>query len=254
MNVQSFTLLGNSVLEQVQATLARAADGWAGEWGVAAPTLRAERAFDAGMPAAAVWSGLRGQDGAVWFAWDAQWHAELQKMMFAGDGTRVPQSEQPPQLAPAAARKAGDALADALVKSLLSAATPALDMPAAALWARGAGAVMVTLQMGKLESRLLLDAACVRALCPQPKPVLPALSALDLRAALDGTPVALALTVGAARVGLGSLLSLEVGDVIRLDSAIDAPLAMTLPSGAPLFSAYLGKIGDGMAVELAGLK
>lgn len=254
MGVQAYTLTAGNVLREAVAALSAPVATWAAAWGLPAPVLRAERACDAVPAPAARWSGRHAGGRTLWFACHAEWQTELQRMLFAPDGSLGPQEPLVPRLASAAAGQAAEALERALALCLLGADAAALDrVPDNTVLARGSGAIVIYLQLGRLEGRVLLDAACVQALCPQPAPVLPALARVDRYAALAATPLALRLTVGAARVGLASLMSLEAGDVIRLDRAIDAPATLALPSGDTVFRAYLGRIGDSIAVELAGL-
>lgn len=258
MKVELFSLVADSVLQRVCGALSQVANQWAAQWGVKALTLHAERACEAVAPTpAGAWACARTREQAAWFAWHADWTSELQRQMFSPDGAHGPQPGQPEHIAPVAARKAFDALASELTKAIFpNAAEPAVETneaPDAGQWRRGSGAIAVVIRMGTLESRLLLSGACVRALFPSERAVLPALPAVDIRAAVAGTEVALDLNIGATRVILGNLMSLEVGDVIRLDTSVEAPIAMTLPSGVHLFTAHLGKIGDDIAVEIAGL-
>ena len=71
--------------------------------------------------------------------------------------------------------------------------------------------------------------------------------------ALAATPVALDLTIGTARVGLGSLMTLAAGDVIRLDTPAEQPITLSLPGGVALLHGYMGQARDQVAVELTRL-
>jgi hypothetical protein len=262
MKVQSFTLLGASVLAGVQAAMTQALDAWAVEWGVPADALcvRAERAYECGAPGlgAPAWTSLRMQGRQAYFAWHPELAGALQRLLFAPDGSHAPQADGPAHVAASAARKACAALADALAKVAMTGATQAglaaNEQPAAALSARGAGAVLLLVQAGRHESRVLLNDACVRALLAPAKPAAGApLAAVDYWRAVAEADVTLDLTIGAAKVGLGNLMTLAVGDVIRLDAAVERPVSLTARGGAPLLAAYLGKTGDQIAVEITGL-
>jgi flagellar motor switch protein FliM len=63
--------------------------------------------------------------------------------------------------------------------------------------------------------------------------------------------VALPVAFQAVDVDLGNLLTAAVGDVIRLGAALDAPLQLQAPDGRSLLPAYLGRIGDSIAIEIA---
>jgi flagellar motor switch/type III secretory pathway protein FliN len=125
--------------------------------------------------------------------------------------------------------------------------------PPGASWARGAGGVSVQLKLGKSGCRLLLDDSCVRAfalrmpaVAAPPAPLAP----VDLAQVVDKVPVALRLSIGGARVGVGALMRLAEGDVIRLDTPIDAPVGLLAPSGVAVCNGYLGRVGDRIAVEV----
>ncbi len=256
MQLAPFRLLGQSALSAVQTALERAAASWAGQWGVAPSALNfsAARAWEVGaLPRGASVAHLARDNGrAVWIAVGGELGAEMQKVLFPSDTNHPPMLVEPVTLAQSGARQACDALFDALACAALSSQAKVARIPAdevpAAVWRRGAGAVLVKFSLGRQQGYLLLDCQAVQCL-QAPAPALAPLSAVDYTAAVASTPVSLQLTIGAARVGLGNLLSLSEGDVIRLDSQVDAPIALTL-GGAELFHAYLGRRGDSVAVEL----
>ncbi|HEY0824824.1 MAG TPA: FliM/FliN family flagellar motor C-terminal domain-containing protein, partial [Ramlibacter sp.] len=117
------------------------------------------------------------------------------------------------------------------------------------------GSVLVSLPGG---ARVLLGAALVRILvawaddagasqaawsAPTPRvPVDRALAgiALNLQVHLEG-----------CELSVGSLQDLQIGDVLRLQHRVDAPAAVTLPDGAPLFNGFLARTRGRKAVELA---
>jgi hypothetical protein len=251
MQAHPFSLVGQGTLRSIQATLTRAATVWAAEWGVAPEQLKVsvERAWE-GAPVAAgpVWrhSAQAGGRGA-WFGCSAEFDTELQQAIFG-----LPEAE-PANLAPTGARQALEALLDALAGAALAGQQSvtrnlAIEVPAGTL-RRGGGAVVAQIACGRQHCWVLLDSAAVRAL-HLPPAALPALAPVDYRASVAMTPVALQLRIGAAKVGLGSLLSLSVGDVIRLDARHDAPVALRTLAGSVLLDAYLGRSGDSVAVEL----
>lgn len=258
MQARPFILLSQSVLAAVRAALAAAAGAWARDWGVAQDALgvRAERASEAARPkraSAADWR-LCASDaaGAVWLMQAAELQAELQALLFPRDLVHAPQTGADAQLAPAAARRALLALHDALAGAALAAAKASGDAASApdeSAWTRGSGAVLVTVTLGRQHCQLLLNHAAAAALAGPARPDLAPLAAVNHRQALATAPVTLQLSIGAAKVSLGSLISLAVGDVVRLDTKVDEPVRMTSSAGVPLFDVYLGKTGDQVAVE-----
>jgi|GEM_PF-918797 len=260
MQAQPFMLLSQASLAAVQSAVAAAAGAWARDWGVAPDALgvRAERAWEAARPKrqpASDWhlcaaTGAR----AVWLAQPAELQAELQQLLFARDATHGPQGGAEASLAPAAARRALLALQAALSAAALAdgdAGGDAAPVPAEREWTRGQGAVQVSVTLGKQHCQLLLNQGAVAALAGQGKPGLPALAPVHYRRALAAAPVTLELRVGAAQVSLASLMSLAVGDVVKLDTKVDEPVRLASSAGVPLFAAYLGKVGDQVAVEAA---
>jgi hypothetical protein len=253
---RTFRLLSDSAVRAVQHALAHAVSSWASEWG-GAPTLgevSVQRAW-ASAPARPLAWNQSVQSGSLlaWLAFSTDLCAELQKILFAADPGHVPASGPAPSLAPAGARQAMEALLDALTRAALPGQQNPARMAAAAIpsdnWERGSGALIAQIAIGRQQCRMLLGSAAVQAL-QAPAPALPALPDFDLKASVSGVPVSLQIEAGSARVGLGALLSLAPGDVIRLDRQADAPLALSTLSGHGLFDAYLGRSGDHVAVEI----
>jgi hypothetical protein len=248
-----FRLLGDSTVRAVQAVLAQAASRWAADWGVACAQVDVgvQRAWDASGAQTPVWTrraraGLR----QVWLVAGADFAKGLQQAMFPSAADYL--SAGTDSLAPAAADAALAALEEALIGAALPGQQPSAHDAApvpSACWKRGSGALVAQLALGRRHCHILLDGAAVQALLAAPA-ALPALPAVDVKTSIATVPVSLRLDAGTARVGLGALLALAPGDVIRLDLDADAPLALGTLAGNPLFEAYLGRSGDGLAVEL----
>jgi hypothetical protein len=255
IQARPFRLLGDSAVRAVRNALEQAASGWARDWGLAPELVEVgvQRAWDGAPARALAWNdGAQMHGRQVWLAFGADLGAELQQLLFAADPGYVPAGGAIPSLAPAGALQALEALLDALVRTSLSSEQDAARVAAAVPaehWQRGSGAVVAQLAIGKRHCQLLLDAPALQALLAPAAP-LPPLPAVDVAASVSKVPVSLRLEAGTARVGLGALLSLAPGDVIRLDRQADAPLALNTLSGHRLFHAYLGRSGDGIAVEL----
>lgn len=254
MQVKPFMLVGVSVLASIQSRLEQAVQRWAAEWGVApaALTLCVQRAWESDvslLPLA--WSAFSLGRQEVRAGWHPDSAGALQDLMFSPDASLG--ALEMAQLAPAAGRAARAALAEALLGAALphAAESAAGEEPARHLFERGAGAIVVSIRIGHQVSCLLLNHACVDALSsPAAGTALPALQPVDYRHAVATTDVLLALGVGRARVGLGQLMTLAVGDVIRLETPLDQALALNLPSGAVLLNGYIGQVGGQVAVEL----
>jgi hypothetical protein len=261
MKASPFMLVGTSVLASIEAAILPVLRAWAGEWGIAvdAVTAKAQRAFEHGAPGERLaWSCFAAHDRHAYLGWHPAATEGLCALLFPPDLAPGRHDAAMAQLAPAAAREAGEALASALANAAPGGAgrAPASrTAPDGALYARGAGAVVLSIAVGGARASLLLNGPCVHALAaPAGTPALPPLTRVDLHDVLSGTGVALDLTVGTARVGLNNLMSLAVGDVIRLDTSVEQPVAMRLASGAIVLNGYMGKSDGRLAVELTRLK
>ena len=153
----------------------------------------------------------------------------------------------------------------AALRAVLAEAAPGDDAPAAvddgARWRGWSGAVVVDLPWFEARLQLLVDGASVASLVKAAgtrrstpprrsdaptKPVLAALAHAGVR---------LEARCGGAAIDLGSLVSLRVGDVLRLDHRLDEPVhvvaAGALPEAVPLCRGWLGRADAHLCVELA---
>lgn len=264
MPVRDFTLLPGAALAAVRARAASALNAWGVQWGVDmaadAGAVSCERtsADLAGVAWDQTWNaGPR----ALWLACPATVPAALQQALFGADGGAEGHAASgaaaPAALAAEAAARALDALCGMLVAGLVEeegGARPQRAMaaqPAAAVLARGAGTLLLTIRIGAATLRCLLDSAAVARLAPaRVVAARTPLAPVNYLKALHATPVRLPVRVGQAQLGLGALMSVAVGDVIRLDCAVDAPVDVLGPHGGPLLRAYLGQTQGAVAVEI----
>lgn len=254
MHVSLFSLLGASRLETVRAQAGAAVAAWSAQWGVAAASLECQRADPslAGVAWDERWhAGARG----LWLARAAGLQEALQRAMFGDNPIQPLRAGAPPHLAPLAAARAMDALGTALA-SLLGeedghgARRGMAEQPGSRTLSGSAGTLLLTVRVGAASCRCLLDAASVERLAPASAPKGAPLAPVDRLKALKATPLRLAVRLGQAEVGLSALMSVAVGDVIRLDCPVDAPVAVLGPSGEPLLRAYLGQAQGAVAVEV----
>ncbi|SFV16640.1 FliM/FliN family flagellar motor C-terminal domain-containing protein [Pseudoduganella namucuonensis] len=261
MQVRPYALLGAAALAAVRGALERAADAWCADWGLPRHqlALTAERAWEGGALHAPAWrlSHAAGEQ-ALWLGWPLDLAPLLQGMLFAPDKRHAPPGGAPARMAQAGAEAALAALAEGLARSLLGAHTgagAAGDEPPQAVWRHASGAVRVDVRLGKQACTGVLNHAAVLALCASqagaasPAPLAP-LKPVDRARALGHLPLRLQVDAGRAEVGLGSLLALGVGDVIRLDTLADQPLAIKGPDGRVLFGGHLGTLEKTIALEI----
>lgn len=252
MNVRPYALLGQAALAAVRAQCESAVATWCRDWGVdaAAFVLTCERAWE--QSAAPAWRGsLQSGDETMWLGWDNELRGSLQRLLFPPDRQVGPHTGAA-TLAAAAANAALDALAAVLGRALLDNEVPiadATEVPAA-LRRHGSGAVLVEIRLERHACRCLLDYASVQRLVGAAAAPATPLAAVDLHDLLGDQPVRLAVTAGSANVGLGSLLSLAPGDVIRLDTLADEPLTVTGPDGTALLRGYLGTCQQQLALDI----
>lgn len=248
MQVRPFALLGGRRLAQLRDALDSALASWADDWGLAAQTAGVLRAWEA-PPHSAPWQYARqGSDGrTVWLAWPAELPAQLQRQLFAPERRHGPPSAPAP-LAQSVAEAALAALAAGLAQHLLGGVSVAApSQPPAGCRDHASGAVAFEVGVGPLVLHGLLNHAALQALAPAP--AAPPLPALELASALAPQPLHLQVAVGQAEVTLGSLLALQAGDVIRLDSLAERPLAVRDAAGKVLFGGYLGTEEGKLALE-----
>lgn len=254
MQARTFRLLGATALETVRAKAGAALAAWAAQWGVdpAAPALSCEAACPAlaGVAWDQCWGAAPRQ---LWLAFPDGMHDVVQQALFGAETSHVGRSPVAPQLAPQAAAEALEALQGALAAALLGdpgAVRAPAAQPGMAQLARGAGCVLVQWRIGAVACRCLLDSAAVALLAPGAAPARATLVPVNYLKALHGTVVSLPVRLGQAELGLGALMSVAVGDVIRLDCPVDAPVDVLGPAGGALFRAYLGQSQGAVAVDI----
>lgn len=253
MQARNFSLLGASALATVRAKAAAAVAAWAAQWGADATDVtlvceRADRAL-AGVAWDQCWNAGTRQ---LWLACPGAMQDAVQQALFGADA-HAGRAPAAPQLAPLAAARALAALQGALAAALLGepAATRAVaSQPGAQQLGHGAGTLLVQLRLGAASCRVLLDSASVALLAPSTAPARAPLPALDYLKALHATPVRLPVRLARVELGLGALMSVAVGDVIRLHCPVEAAVDVLGPAGDPLFRGYLGQIDGTVAVDI----
>ncbi|WEF32856.1 FliM/FliN family flagellar motor C-terminal domain-containing protein [Pseudoduganella chitinolytica] len=253
MSVRPYALLGAAVLAAVRAQCESAVATWCRDWGVDASAfvVTCHRAWE--QSAAPAWRGsLQSGAESMWLGWDNELRGSLQRLLFPPDRQVGPHTGAA-TLAAAAASAALDALAAVLGRALLDNEVPfagdAADVPAA-MRQHGSGAVLAEIRLDRHACWCLLGHDSVLRLGGARPAAAAPLAALDYPALLGDQPVRLAVAAGQASVGLGSLLSLAPGDVIRLDTLADQPLAVAGPDGAVLLRGYLGTSERQLALDI----
>lgn len=254
MAVRAYKLVGASAIAGVQRRMTAAINHWASAWGVdgALLPLRVERCWEAHAATAEPWR-QHWRGAGAWCDWDSGIADDIARLAFPPDGAA---RSAPSALAAGAGAAAFDQLLDMLRKAVApNSVIEALRAPGQHQSATGSGAVLVTLGEGA-SIRILFDDACVQRMAgaAQNAAKLEKLPAVDMFATVAAIPVRLQVRAGSAELGAGTLLGIGTGDVIRLDTRIDAPVTLTRSDGVPMLEGYLGRSGNTVAVEIAGLK
>lgn len=232
--VRPFDLLGKSRLQQLADIWRNTVSDWGQAWGIAAESLQTEcLAADvhAAQFASLPWQPLKGQS-KVWQAASTDFLPQLQQTLFASRQGQMAQQ-------------------------LMHQAWEELPTFCSAMWqkpgwqpehskdcfAQGRSCVVAKISLGGAHAEYLFAA---------PAQTMQAGSGqLQARAKVLGRQdVHLQVEAGRAELSLAQLMGLAVGDVLRLESALDQPLTVCNAQGKPMFQAWLGKQEDTIAVEL----
>ena len=251
--VRPFVLLPASKLQALAHALTQPLAEWAKQWGLDASALALDCVAATPSLAPPSWQRSYGSAGQMaWLAWPQTCSARLQSAMFGADISHSADS-----IAHAAAQAALEELAQALVK-LAGLERSDLHPLAPACLAYASGAVHVQL---RLDGQHAMDClfehgslkACLASLNLAANTSAKAVDLPPLVArtrALGKESVRLIVQAGQAEVSVGNLFSLAVGDVIRFQHPIDAPLPVLTEQGMPVFDGFLGVRDKHMALEL----
>ncbi|SFG88858.1 Type III flagellar switch regulator (C-ring) FliN C-term [Duganella sp. CF458] len=243
MLARPYILLSGTRLAQIERRLADALQRWQEQWGDAGlhvACTAAGRADAAGFAARAAWQG----SGQAWMAWHDEFGAAVERGLFGGVAAGLAHT-----LAARAQQALLAGLAEAAMPGALRQGEPGAVAPAN--WQPGAGAVLARVHCGRHTLQLLLEREAVAALAPAAPLRPPALAPCRLPGLAGSASVALPVRLGAVQLDLAALMSVQVGDVIRLDAAADQPLPVLAPDGGqPLFYGHLGRAGKLLALEV----
>ena len=253
MQVHPYLLVSDTALDAVAGPLRRAVEAWCAAWGIATSNMDfdCKRAWEAqAVCPDASWRAARSRgDETWWCACTPEWNLQLRHVMFPLGVAEPWQASQTGM-----ADEAADAASEALFESLSGIAQGGAPVaPPAAAWLRGAGVVALRLGLGKQSMYVMISQTAVARLTQQMGHAagrLAPLATVNYLHALRNISLSLPLEIGRAEVGLGSLMLLGVGDVIRLDTLADRPLTVMGPGGDALFDAYLGLADQKVALEV----
>jgi flagellar motor switch/type III secretory pathway protein FliN len=246
--IRPYLLFGGTELNRLEQTLALVTAAWAERWlSAGSAEVRAEM-LGAEAERNGDWLALKSGASAVYLKRPVGIYKALALAMF-GDVAKAPGLSDAPS--PMVAGTLASALQD-LGAAVLAALNPAKESPdvlsiaappPAETWDPGAGALMIRIECKPLQLRLLLpgslSAAYLRGAetaraSPSAAPLENPLSMLATRS------VRVAAQLGEAEIDIGTLQSLAVGDVIKLDTRVDQPAQLLSADGTPLCHGYLG--------------
>lgn len=126
--------------------------------------------------------------------------------------------------------------------------------PPTAEFLEGSGACLVALKIGTFSLQILISAQLsleffrAKGTGASRKSTLPALeNALEQ---IQTKSVKLYAFLGEAEIDIGTLQTISVGDVIRLDTSVDQPAQLTTESGVSLCNGYLGASENFKSLQL----
>lgn len=233
MNTRPIELLGASDLLRTRQTAAQAVEAWRAVWGLEPREARiaCARAWESeerSPPNEEGWLGWVGE-GAGWAAASPGFAFGVRHSLFG-----PPQAEASEHAACIALELCNLAIEDLVVR-LLAGEMPsaprkcergsAAAIPAG-VFEHGSGAVVTDIQIE--EGRLLAITLRTPRFRQDPAG---SQSFGESNGAVRAVPVPLDAQLGELDIELGTLQSLEVGDVIRLPAKLDQPLRLLVPGG-----------------------
>lgn len=232
---------GASQLARLQQVLQEADEGWRAAWGIVpADTRVACRRVDEAMGDLHLQALGHRPGGAAWI----HWSEPARRPLFAGCGSTA-------ALALGASAACHEDRAGRLAGALRLERPLAGETPGAPPAGRWSGTVVATLPCG---SQLLADAGLLADVCDAPpRPAAPATALVPAFAAAAPRVMRVQARLSDCTLDLGSLQGLQLGDLVRFDHRIDAPLLLhPCDGGAPLFRGFLAGHRGFKAVELSG--
>lgn len=193
------------------------------------------------------WGALDdGSSAGAWIAWKDGSEASLAEAFF---GRHAHMSPATAAVVKACRTDAQKRLAESLRLDSGTQGLPAAPSPAA--WMRWSGAVHLALPY---RGSLLLEAELVARVVAEPSPAIADRSCeslVPLPQALAPVSLPLQVALEGCELGVGELLGLQAGDVLRLAHRVDAPAVVRDGAGRTMFGGWLAASSGRLAVELA---
>lgn len=116
----------------------------------------------------------------------------------------------------------------------------------------GSGVVVVELNFGMIKQLIACGGGVLTKCKPQTKQDVSAEHLVNRVHVLGKYKTKLDIALGNVELTLGELSTLEVGDVIRLNTNIDFPLDVSASNGASIGKAFLGTLNQQKAIQIVG--
>jgi flagellar motor switch/type III secretory pathway protein FliN len=234
MKTRPIELLGESDLLRSRQTAAQALEAWRAVWGLGPREARIAcvRAWESGEPIRPDekgWLGWVVGEGAGWAAASPEFACGLRQGLFGP--AQAGASEHDTSIALELCNLAIEDLVVRLLAGELPSALRKCEQGSApvipaGVFEHGSGAVVTDIQIE--EGRLLAITLRIPRFRQDPAG---SQSFGESHGAMRAVPVPLDAQLGELDIELGTLQSLEVGDVIRLPAKLDQPLRLLAPGG-----------------------
>ncbi|HYD78313.1 MAG TPA: FliM/FliN family flagellar motor switch protein [Paucimonas sp.] len=246
--------MGDTCLSRLSERLTQTLQAWCAAWGLSRAELHIQcaRAWDSPTQVPrTTWLRLGTERKSIWLAWPSDVNKGVQRLMFRSDERPRMESDAAP-LASGGVAFALKALTDRIAADLSVDGVSREESctPEKRLFQRGSGAVSATIKLGDQTLFCLFDHGVVHAVAERPAIRQPGIVPVKLNEAVRGVRVSLPVVVGQVEVDIGSLLTLSVGDVIRLDTQVYQPAIVSNEAGTRLFGGYLGASEGELALEV----
>jgi flagellar motor switch/type III secretory pathway protein FliN len=241
--VRPLDFLGSSALSRLNRAATAALEEWRLAWGSGRAAARVDcaRAWELAKGAPVFEDGWEcwecAEGSPPWLGASPALAAATGSLLFGGSA---------PLAAQVARRAADDLVGRLLVRFGGGEPRRANGAPAlpGAFFQPGSGTAVLDLEMPDAKLRIV-----ARAPHAAPPPRAPA-PVGELQGAMHGVPVTLGVELAELDMELGTLQSLEAGDVIRLPLEIDQPLRIAAPDGRTVCFGDLGRLQGCRALAL----
>lgn len=238
------------IAEQVRPAWREWLSSWSTGADAAEDTVTTSRADESGA-STREWLGLGERDGGM--AWLAGGEEQAQRLVHGLLFGELPtRNGEAGAIAAQVRSEASGELLAALRAALGISPQATQSPPGDSSWHRWSGAIELVLACKDAQLHLLLDGACVAAICGHSQAAKPPQAAnLDpVAGAIQSRTITLSAVLQPFELDLGSLTQLRPGDVLPLEHSLDAELMLVDRDGGNVFGGFLGRAGHRRALQL----